>query len=245
VQPTGNVATFFIADGVGVGTYFVRVRAASAAGVSAASNEVIVVVGSGSGQTPRSGAPAPPTGLVATVNGSMVSFAWNAPTSGGAPLQYRIDAGSSVGMSDLASFSTGNTATSVSVPGVPAATYYVRLRTVNEVGTSEPSNEVVVFVDGSSSACSAPPAAPSALRFAVSGSTVTLTWNAAGGSPTSYIIEAGSFPGEADILVSDTGTKATAMVATGVGSSTYFVRIRARNSCGTSGSSNEVAIVVR
>ena len=41
-----------------------------------------------------------------------------------------------------------------------------------------------------------------------------------------------------------TGTAATTLVATGVGSATYFVRVRARNSCGMSTSSNEVAIVV-
>ena len=73
---------------------------------------------------------------------------------------------------------------------------------------------------------------------------MTVAWNAAAGSPTSYILEAGSFPGEADLLVSDTGTTGTTLVATGVGGGTYFVRVRARNACGTSSTSNEVAIVV-
>ncbi len=234
VQPTGSLATSFTADGVSPGTYFVRVRAASAAGTSAPSNEVVVIVGSG-GSSPRSGAPAPPTGLASAVSGSVVSFAWNAPAAGGAPASYRIDAGSSVGLSDLASFSTGNTATSISVPGVPAGTYYVRVRAVNASGTSGASNEIVVFVGGSTAGCSVPPDAPAALRAAVSGSTVTLGWSSAAGSPASYIIEAGSRPGQADLLVSDTGSTATAMVATAVGSGTYFVRLRARNSCGTSG----------
>jgi predicted phage tail protein len=245
VQSTGSVGTTFTADGVGAGTYFVRVRAASAAGESAASNEVIVVVGGRTRTAPRTGSPAAPTGLVTAVSGSTVTFAWNAPTTGGTPRTYRLDAGSSVGQSDLASFSTGNTATSVTVPGVPAGTYYVRVRTVNEFGTSGASNEVVAFVSGASSACSAPPSAPGALRFTTRGSTVTLGWNGAGGAPTSYIVEAGSQPASADLVVTDSGGTATSMIATGVGRGTYFVRVRARNACGTSSPSNEVAIVVQ
>jgi predicted phage tail protein len=42
---TGNTATSFIAPGVGVGTYFVRILAANTYGQSAASNESTLVVG--------------------------------------------------------------------------------------------------------------------------------------------------------------------------------------------------------
>jgi Peptidase family C25 len=243
VQATGSLATSFTANDVGAGTYFVRVRAENGAGIGPASSEVIVAVGAGGGPSPTDDAPGPPVELVVAVDGSTIAFAWNAPAAGGAPSAYWLDAGSSVGLSDLASFPTGSAATSFSMSGVPAGTYYVRARAVNDAGTSVPSNEVFVFVAGDT-ACSAPPSAPSGLRFAVEGSTVTVAWNAAAGSPTSYIIEAGSFPGEADALVSDTGTTATTMIATGISSATYFVRVRGRNSCGTSGSSNEVAIVV-
>jgi hypothetical protein len=243
VYATGTLATSFTASNVNAGSYFVRVRADSSAGTGAPSNEVIVTVGSGSGPSPTAAAPGVPVGLSVAVSGSTLAFTWNAAIGGGAPSAYWIDAGSSVGLSDLASFSTGSPARSFSAAGVPAGTYYVRVRAVNGAGISASSNEVFVFIAGSA-VCSAPPTAPSGLRFAVRGSTVTVAWNAAGGSPTSYILEAGSFPGEANILVSDTGTTATALVATNVGSGTYFVRVRARNSCGTSTSSNEVAIVV-
>ena len=168
---------------------------------------------------------------------------WAASTLGGAAQTYWIDAGSSSGLSDLASFSTGNAGTAFLVPGVPAGTYYVRVRAANGAGTSGSSNEVVVFVGGSS-ACAVPPDAPGGMRSTVAGSTVVLGWNGSAGSPTSYIIEAASRPGAADLLVSDTGSTATAMIATNVGSGTYFVRVFARNACGVSGASSEIVIVV-
>lgn len=246
VYATGTPATSYTAGHVGVGTYFVRVRAATGAGTGAPSNEVIVTVGIAAGAPPTSVAPGPPNGLSVAVSGSSLAFAWNAATFGGATKSYSIDAGSSAGLSDLASFSTGSTARSYAVSGVPAGTYYVRVRAVNDAGSSASSNEVFVFVAGRGGVvCGASPAAPGGLRFAVRGSTVTLAWNGAAGSPTSYIIEAGAFPGQADILVSDTGTTSTSMIASGVARGTYFVRVRARNACGTSGSSNEVAIVVQ
>jgi predicted phage tail protein len=246
VYATGTPATSFTGTNVNVGTYFVRVRAANGAGAGAPSNEVIMTVGSGSGASPTASIPGPPSGLSVAVRGASLTFAWNAPAGGGAPTSYWIDAGSSVGLSDLASFPTGSAARSYVVSGVPAGTYYVRVRAVNNAGTSASSNEVPVFIAGDGGGvCSQPPAAPSGLRYAVRGSTVTVGWNAAGGSPTSYILEAGSFPGQADLLVNDTGTTATTMIATGVGRGTYFVRVHARNACGTSSSSNEVAIVVQ
>ena len=79
----------------------------------------------------------------------------------------------------------------------------------------------------------------------MNGSTVTLFWIAAAGAPTSYVLEAGSFAGGANVAVSDTGTAATSLTASNVGAGTYFVRVRARNACGTGGASNEAAVVVR
>jgi predicted phage tail protein len=241
--PTGTLATSFVATSVGTGTYFVRVRAANSAGMGAASNEVIVSVGAGD-SAPRPGAPAAPRGFITQVTGSTVVFVWAAPAVGGTPQTYWIDAGSSTGLSDRASFSTGSAATAFVVPGVPAGTYYVRVRAANASGTSTPSNEAVVFVGGTTS-CAVRPDAPVALRSTVDGSTVTLEWSGAVGSPTSYILEAGSRGGLADVLVSDTGNTGRTMVATNVGSGTYFVRVRARNACGTSDASNEAVVVVQ
>ena len=182
-------------------------------------------------------APSPPAGLSAAASGNSVTLTWNAPPSGSAPSTYVIEAGSSSDLSDLARVSTGSPATTFSASGVAAGTYFVRVRANNTAGTSAPSNEVSISVG-----CQAPPS-PSGLRAtAGSGGAVTLTWNSGGASATSYVIEAGTSPGAASI-VSDTGSPATSLT-TVAGPGTYYVRVRSRNACGTSGPSNEVTVVV-
>ncbi len=246
VYPTGNAAPSYTATEVGPGTYFVRVRAANAQGTSAPSNEVAFAIGTGSVPPSTDGPPGPPLGLAASASGSTLSLLWNPPALGGSPSSYVIQAGSGTGLSDLASFSTGSTATSLTAGGVPAGTYFLRVRAANDSGVSAPSNEAVIVVGGGGgpAPCGGPPDAPGSLQFNVNGSTVTLAWSAAGGSPISYVVEAGSFAGGADLVVSDTGNAGTSLTAAGVGAGTYFVRIRGRNACGTSAASNEVIIAV-
>jgi predicted phage tail protein len=244
VYSTGSAATSYTAPGVGVGTYFVRVRGANAQGTSAPSNEIAFTVdGSAS---PAGGPPGPPLGLVASSSGSNVTLGWRPPAFGGAPSYYVVEAGSAPGLRDLANFSTGNPVPSFSAGGIGAGSYFVRVRAGNATGVSAPSNEAVLIVGGDGAGpCAGPPGAPSGLLFDVRGSTVTLSWLAANGRPTSYVVEAGSFSGGADLVTSDLGNAGTSMTATGVGGGTYFVRIRARNACGTGAPSNEVTVVVR
>jgi predicted phage tail protein len=244
VYPTGSTNTSYTASGVHEGVYYVRVHASSAAGASAASNEVAVVVGAG-GSVPGGSPPLAPGGLIATSAGSNVLLIWSAPVAGARPTFYIVEAGSAPGLSDLAVVSTGGSATSFSASGVGSGTYYVRVRSANSFGVSAASATVTLVVGSGGGTCAGPPAAPAALRSEVSGSTVTLAWIAAAGNPTSYVIEAGSRPGATDAAQSDTGSPSTSMIATGVGAGTYFVRVRARNACGTSGPSNEMTVVVR
>jgi hypothetical protein len=58
-----------------------------------------------------------------------------------------IEAGSTPGSSNLANLNTGSTATTFSAGGVPAGTYYVRVRAARPPqSVSSPSNELVVIV---------------------------------------------------------------------------------------------------
>ncbi len=231
---TGETRTSFLATGVAPGTYFVRVYAASDLGSSSPSNEIALTVGGYSGPVPDA-----PAALASATNGSTVSLTWSPPASGVAS-SYWIEAGSASGLSDLASFSTGSAATNFVATGVGAGTYFVRVKGMNGGAIGPASNEIRSTVSASSGPCYGAPGAPSGLTRSVSGSTVTLAWNASAGSPSSYVIEAGSAPGLWDLANFDTGGTSTTLRATGVGRGDYFVRVRGRNACGNSAPSNEV-----
>jgi hypothetical protein len=93
--------------------------------------------------------------------------------------------------------------------------------------------------------CSAAPSAPGGLVPSKNGTIVTLNWTPATGSDpvSTYVIEVGNTPGTNNI-----GT----FVAPGSASTfqreappdTYYVRVFARNACGTSAPSNEVVVTV-
>jgi len=72
---------------------------------------------------------------------------------------------------------------------------------------------------------------------------VTLTWTAANGAPDTYIVEAGSFVGSANLLVRETGTLATSLTAP-VSPGTSYVRLRAKNTCGTGAASADAVSAI-
>jgi hypothetical protein len=187
-------------------------------------------------------APGAPGTLSSTVCGNSVTLNWSAPSSGDPVVTFVIEAGSGSGLTNLANVPTNSTATTFSANGVASGSYYVRVRAQNSAGTSPPSNEILLIVG--STGCISAPGAPPGLTSSVSGSTVSLAWGVSSGSPTTYIVEAGSSSGAANLANSNLGSSATAFTATGVGAGTYYVRVRARNACGTSAASNEVVIVV-
>ena len=178
--------------------------------------------------------------LRSLVSGSTVVLVWDDPQTG-SPSTYVIEAGSRPGASDLAVLVTGDQSRTFTASGVGSGVYMVRVRSVYSDRVSGPSNEIAVVVGG---ACGGPPGAPSGLAYSVSRSTVTLTWNAAPGAVTSYALVAGYSPGASDAANADTGNSFTTFVAAGVGRGTYYVRLHAKNACGVSGPSNEIAVVV-
>ena len=181
-----------------------------------------------------------PTGLTATAVGNTVTLSWTFPAGGG--FVFYVEAGSTPGAADLAGFFVGSQKTFFAT-GIPAGSYYVRVRAAYPSGFGPPSNEVLLTVGGGG--CAAAPNAPSGLAIPVTGSTVTMTWSApAGGcTPTSYVLQAGSSAGLSNLANSNVGNT-TSYVATGVGNGTYYVRVRAANAYGQSEGSNEVPTVV-
>lgn len=91
-----------------------------------------------------------------------------------------------------------------------------------------------------------PPNPPTALNASVVLDTVNLSWTPAttGGAAQSYILEAGSVPGVADIATFTLNGSATSTVVGAVPSGVYWVRVRARNILGTSGPSPERQVIV-
>ncbi len=234
---TNSTLTSWSTGGVPYGTYYFRVRATNVAGTSGPSNEVQTVL-----------SPPPVPGAPGTLSGtggpSSLSFTWSAPTTGGAPTTYVIEAGSATGLSNVANFPTGNLQTTFAASGIAVGTYYIRVRAQNGTGTGPASNEVAIGVG-----CTSAPASPTGLQItANSGGHVAFSWVAPAGTPqnapASYVLQAGTGPGLANLVNLDLGSAATTFTANGVGTGTYYVRVRAKNACGTGAVSNEVVLVV-
>lgn len=90
------------------------------------------------------------------------------------------------------------------------------------------------------------PGAPGQLGAAVSGNNVTLTWSAptSGGTPSTYVLAAGSSAGWSNLGSFPTGNTQTSFTATNVPNGTYYARVSAQNTLGTSAASNEVTFSV-
>jgi hypothetical protein len=93
--------------------------------------------------------------------------------------------------------------------------------------------------------CKEPPGVPAALSHTKAADMVTLTWTppTGGEPPTTFVIEVGNGAGQNNV-----GTFVTPGTATSfqrqAPPATYYVRVLARNACGTSASSNEIIVTV-
>jgi predicted phage tail protein len=132
----GNVTA--LAASAPPGVYYVRTRAQNACGTSAPSNEVVVTLGAPV-QVPQ-----PPTSLTATVAGRNVTVQWTPPTSGGLPSRYQLEAGYGPGLANAAVIQT--VVPILGAANVPPATYYIRVRSLNSAGLSDPTADVAVTV---------------------------------------------------------------------------------------------------
>lgn len=193
---------------------------------------------------PTTTPPTAPTGLRSSIVGNAVTVRWDAVLTDGVGVQpsaasgYVLQVGSVPGAANLFNASVGNTTTASGMVG--EGVYHWRVLAVNGAGSSDPSAEAQ-FVVGNP--CIAP-SAPRTLIFGVTSQTVTLAWTppSTGSGPLNYIVEAGSAPGLANLLVAPVG--ALTAVGTPAPPGSYFVRVRAQNACGTSTPSNEQSITV-
>lgn len=209
------------------GLYYLTVVARNAYGASMPSNEIAVQAGCVA-------APPAPGPLTSTTAGSTVALAWGAAATAAS---YTLEAGQAPGSSALGSIPVGpRTSFSTSAP---LGTYYVRVRAANACGVSGTSNEVAVRLDGTTSV----PGTPTALTASVAGRTVTFVWTppTSGGTPASYVIEAGTTPGG---VIATLPSTVPGLVVPNAPSGTFYVRVRSMNSAGASAPSAEVTVAV-
>lgn len=180
--------------------------------------------------------PGAPTGVGASVNGPTASLGWSPPMTGGAPLGYMLSLGTAPGASNLVSaYPVGYTQ---SVSGeLPPGTYFARLQAANLLGVGPPSGEVAFQVYGGYR-----PLSPFGLSATWVGTSAQLTWTRPSGAqmPTSYVIEAGTSPGSANIGSVNVGNTASFVVDVPPG--TYYVRVRGVSASGVSDPSNEIVL---
>ncbi|MEZ5293876.1 MAG: hypothetical protein R2745_22525 [Vicinamibacterales bacterium] len=181
------------------------------------------------------GAAAPPAPVHASVRGDVLSFAWG-PPSGGVPAGYVVEAGRAPGASDIAVVPFTGTA----IAGrVPPGTYYLRVRGVTPELRGADSAEAILTVPAPAS----PPGPPARLTALVEQNGLYLSWSAAPGNAESYVLEAGSHSGAADIGAVDFGALTTRFFAVAP-RGLYYLRVRARNAHGLGAASNEVVVSV-
>ena len=205
--------------------YYVSVRGYTASGVEGLPSVEAVV--------DLANAPGAPTAVAANVQSATASLSWAPPASGGVALRYLLSVGTSPGASNLLSDYPVGRVTGVS-GALPPGVYYARVQAGNMVGVGPTSAEVVFSVDGVSL-----PNPPRAVTATTSGSAVTLRWTAPAGGADSYVLEAGTASGAANLGVIGIGTTSFATVAP---RGTYFVRVRAVRGSATSAPSNEVVV---
>ena len=239
VSNTNSTATTYRHAGLSGGmTRHYRVSAINAVGTGGPSNTANATTGV------VAKAPGAPTDLEADAADDHVDLDWEAPASdgGSAITGYRIEYSTDGDDWDDLEEDTETTSTRYRHRGVePGTRYYYRVRAINAVGESEPSNEASATTEAGV------PGAPTDLEADADGPTeVELDWEAPaddGGSPvTGYRIEYSENGDDWDDLEEDTESSATRYVHRGASAGTrYYYRVRAINAAGESEPSNEAS----
>ncbi len=219
-------------------------RVTTAAGMSGTA-QIAFIVSDGNFQSQTqfqlsagaAGPPGPPANFTATLAGGTLSLAWGAPATGAPPTEYVLQVAVDPGFGNVIhTLPTGSAATSMAIPGVPPTVqFYLRILASNSFGTSGPSNSQQI---------GGPPGAPSGFAATLTGSTLTLTWQApaSGGAPSDYVLEVALDPGFGQVIFGGgIGTNRSATF-TGVPPGIFHLRVRARNGSGISAPSNSQQI---
>jgi hypothetical protein len=176
---SGNGAVSYVPDAwfVGVDQFTYRTQTSNGPGNSATVS--ITVLAPTTVQ--------PPSGLrVAAMSGNRVTFRWNAPPIGPAPVGYQLEGGVAAGQ-PIVALPTGLAAPIVEI-AAPTGSFFVRVRSLGAGGPSGPSNEILAHIG-----VPAAPSPPSVLQAVSVGDTVHLAWTPTfeGGAPSGFVLDVG------------------------------------------------------
>ncbi|MGO8673121.1 MAG: malectin domain-containing carbohydrate-binding protein, partial [Capsulimonadaceae bacterium] len=205
-------------------TYYYYVTATDGNGTSGHSNE--------SYATPQGTAPAAPLGLSASPNNQQITLVWFAS---GTATSYNIYRGTTSGGESATAIATGITAATYLNTGLTnGTTYYYKVSALNAYGSSGLSTEAYATANGQ------PPAAPSGLTSVSGNAQVTLSWTS-DATATSYSVYRGTTSGGESATAIGSGiTVLTYTDTTVTNGTTYYYKITALNTFGTSPQSSEV-----
>lgn len=204
--------------------------------------------------------PSQPSALSSTVVDHTLRLTWSAPRTG-APASYRVQVGTASGSANVLDASTDSPLPTLTISDAPGGTYFVRVLAQTADGTSLPSNEIAVAVGsgnglrasgfGRAAVCTAPPASTAFTAIQDGNISVTFAWRAGEGEcqafalPTGYILEYGFAPGQTAGSLSLPAQPTTVTVSlVGVGTGTYYTRVRGVNAQGVGQPSNEAIVRV-
>jgi hypothetical protein len=236
--PVGAALQFTVPK-VGIGKYFVRVRARNVNGLGPESNEVAVTVGCR--DKPQS-----MTALTSYTSDGLVTLKWSDP-DGCSGTTYQVSLEAAAGATNAARqtqllVSSVPSVTTLMAPG----TYSARVTATTDTGSSTVSS--AIHFEVTAPGC-AGPALPLTLAAQVVGRNVRLVWSPLQPSlakrldqqsPITYTLDVGSVAGATNIAAFPMG-RASSM-ATVAPPGTYFVRIRSSNVCGAGAASNELRL---
>ena len=212
--------------------YYYRVLATNSAGDSTPSTVVGAVTWAPSVTTPSA-----PTGLTATaISSSSIDLNWTQTSSDETGFRIERSTSSTTGFIAVGTVAADVTSYTDSFNLSASTTYYYRVLATNSAGDSAPS----LVVGITTLALISTPTAPSSLNaYATSSTSITISWTDESTNETGFKIERSLSSSSGFVQIGTVGVGVTTYISGSLASSTtYYYRVAATNSAGSSPYSN-------